>query len=222
MTMTAILVALAALGVDSGYEPAADGKLEYIVQIEPQLVASLVQGQDITSELPRGLDVRHFRVTIGTGKLPRLAVSGRSTRNRFPATSDGSAAAPGVETQDVRVGYNRLGNQDGEYVIEITPTGLGDLNQHDLTGDIPADLAITRMRISTQPGSAPADVPQAGPASENPPAGLAEPDLLATPPATRPTGERGQRSHRAGQRSKSGGARRRRPIRGAAGAAHGA
>ena len=84
MTTIAILVAIVALGVDSGYEPAADGGLEYIVQIEPQLVAPLVKGQDITSELPRGLAVRHFRVTIGTGKLPKQDATSGTTRNRFP------------------------------------------------------------------------------------------------------------------------------------------
>jgi hypothetical protein len=183
MTSMAILVALTALGVESGYEPATDGQLEYIVQIEPQLVAGLAKGKDITSELPRGLAVRHFRVTIGTGKLPKQATDNRSTRNRIPTTGQAPAEAPGVETQDVRVGYQPLPKGDGEYVIEITPTGLGDLDQHDLTGDIPPNLAISRVRISTQPGSAPADdAPPAGVGTGEPTLATGEPTLAAGQP----------------------------------------
>ena len=183
MTSMAILVALTALGVESGYEPATDGQLEYIVQIEPQLVAGLAKGKDITSELPRGLAVRHFRVTIGTGKLPKQAADNRSTRNRFPTSGQAPAEVPGVETQDVRVGYQPLPKGDGEYVIEITPTGLDDLDQHDLTGDIPPNLAISRVRISTQPGSAPADVaPPAAAATGEPTLAMGEPTLAAGQP----------------------------------------
>ena len=109
MNTLAILIALTTLGVESGYEPATDGQLEYIVQIEPQMVPQLAKGQDVTSELPRGLAVRHFRVTIGTGKLPKQALDGRSTRNRLPTDGQGAAAAQsGIETQDVRVGYQPL------------------------------------------------------------------------------------------------------------------
>ena len=191
MSTMALLVALSALGVESGYEPSADGQLEYIVQIDPQLVPQLAKGQDVTSELPRGLVIRHFRVTVGVGKLPRQAIDNRVTRNRPPGAGQGAAPPadePGLDTQDVRVGYQPLAQGDGEFVIEITPTGLGDLDHHDLTGDVPANLAISRVRISTQPGSAPvipvsATVPASGvPTPAIPAVGSSVPDPPAVPP----------------------------------------
>jgi hypothetical protein len=171
MTMIALLTAWAAIGVSTGYEPAADGQLEYIVQIEPQLLDGLVEGNDITSAIPRGLDVRHFRVTIGSGKLPKIAAAdpaARNTANRLP-TSDGQPLAPpGDEATEVRSGYQPLAGGSGEYVVEITPTGLNDLHSHDLTGDLPAGMPVTRLRVSTQQGSAPAATapPASAPASD--------------------------------------------------------
>ncbi len=87
-----------------------------------------------------------------------------------------------------RVFYPPLAMGDGEYVIEITPTGLGDLDQHDLTGDIPPNLAISRVRISTQPGSAPDDTAQTATSAPSGPAIPAGPHLAATdqPPPSQP------------------------------------
>ena len=74
--MTPLVFWLAlACGVDAGYEPAPDGHLEYIIQIEPELVGKLASGHDMISEVPRGLDIRHYRVTIGTALLPKNAAA---------------------------------------------------------------------------------------------------------------------------------------------------
>ncbi len=156
MHTLALVIALSALGVESGYEPSADGQLEYIVQIDPKQVPQLAKGQDVTSELPRGLVIRHYRVTVGIGRLPRVGLEDRQTRNRMPqggpAVMGGDIQPVGLETEEVHTGFQPLAQGGGEFVVEITPTGLGDLDHHDLTGDIPAGLEITRMRISTQPG----------------------------------------------------------------------
>ncbi len=68
-----MLAAAAALGVDVGWRPLDDGGFEYIIQIEPELLDSLRDGQDILSQLPPGLlDVRRYRITVGTGPVPRI------------------------------------------------------------------------------------------------------------------------------------------------------
>jgi hypothetical protein len=81
----ALAMALAAsvLGIDAGWEPLPDGGLEYIVQIEPDALGILANEQDISSDIPPGLDIRRIRVTVGTARLPRHA----------PLDASGTAAA---------------------------------------------------------------------------------------------------------------------------------
>jgi hypothetical protein len=169
--MTPIVFWLAlAWGVDAGYEPAADGHLEYIIQVEPQLVESLATGHDLASEVPRGLDIRHYRLTIDTGALPHNAIRQASQRTAAPGGGSGREAdqfeepgisdeAVGATTPQVHVGYQELSASGGEFIIEIDPSSLGDLNEHDLTGDLPPDLRVTRFVVSTRPGSAPSKLP---------------------------------------------------------------
>lgn len=71
MSSIVILAAVAALGIEVGWEPLAEGGHEYTIQIEPQLIDTLVEGTDIVSEVPAQLHVRRYRVTIGSGKLKR-------------------------------------------------------------------------------------------------------------------------------------------------------
>ena len=71
MTPLLILAAAAAVGVEVGWQPLPEGGHEYTIQIEPQLLNILKSGQDITSEVPPQLEVRRYRVTIGTERLAR-------------------------------------------------------------------------------------------------------------------------------------------------------
>ena len=72
--MTGIFVvcaSVAAVGVDYGWQPVAGGGIEYIIQIEPQMLDSLRAGQDIFSDLPRtASNIRSYRITSGTGQIP--------------------------------------------------------------------------------------------------------------------------------------------------------
>lgn len=72
--MTGIFVvcaSVAAVGVDYGWQPVAGGGIEYIIQIEPQMLDSLRAGQDIFSDLPRtASNIRSYRITAGTGPIP--------------------------------------------------------------------------------------------------------------------------------------------------------
>ncbi len=67
-----LLLAAASFGVDFGWQPIAGGGVEYIIQIEPELLESLASGRaDIVSEIPPFLrGVRSYRITVGTGPLP--------------------------------------------------------------------------------------------------------------------------------------------------------
>ncbi len=67
-----VLLATAALGVEVGWEPLPGGGHEYTIQIEPQLLGMLERGtEEIFSEVPPELDVRRYRIKVGTGQLPR-------------------------------------------------------------------------------------------------------------------------------------------------------
>lgn len=74
--MAAELVCLAALvcGVDFGWQPAPKGGVEYLIQIEPEAVQSLLKGEAFGSDLPpeiQGKDVRSFRITVRNEALPQ-------------------------------------------------------------------------------------------------------------------------------------------------------
>ncbi len=71
----AILLAAAALGIDFGWQPSDGGGLEYLIQIEPELLNALRAGEAIRSDLPPALrDVRSYRITVGRGELPQSAL----------------------------------------------------------------------------------------------------------------------------------------------------
>jgi len=65
------LLAVAAFGIDVGWEPLETGGVVYIIQIEPDQLDRLKSYDDLLSDMPKDLDVRQVKVTIGTGKLPR-------------------------------------------------------------------------------------------------------------------------------------------------------
>lgn len=70
----ALLLAAASVGVDYGWQPGADGAMEYIIQLEPELISALQKGEAIISEIhPDARGVRRFRIQIGTDPLPRSA-----------------------------------------------------------------------------------------------------------------------------------------------------
>lgn len=66
-----VLLGMAALGIDYGWQPVAGGGIEYIIQIEPHTLDSLRDGADIVSDLPPHLrGIRRYRITVGTDPLP--------------------------------------------------------------------------------------------------------------------------------------------------------
>ena len=97
MNGLAMMMTMAVLGVDYGWQPGTDGQLEYIIQIEPAVLDSLRQGEKIVSEIhPDARGARRFVIQVGTGKLPRQGLALQappSTRLGSPQAQPGSPAA---------------------------------------------------------------------------------------------------------------------------------
>ena len=65
-------VATVALGVEVGWKRLPDGGLEYIIQFEPEMLEALKAGEDFMSDIPPSVrGVRSYRITVGTGEVPR-------------------------------------------------------------------------------------------------------------------------------------------------------
>lgn len=76
MSAVLVLVCSAALGIEVGWRPLPDGGLEYLVQIEPELLETLREGQVLQSDVPPQLrDIRRWRISVGRGRLPRQEIA---------------------------------------------------------------------------------------------------------------------------------------------------
>lgn len=93
---TILCVAVATLGVDTGWEPNGDGGLEYIVQLDPVQLESLKNGIPYRSDLPKDLrGVQTIRFQFGTKKPPRLPLPlGKSVSTGTPSFTNASKATP--------------------------------------------------------------------------------------------------------------------------------
>ncbi|MDA7977820.1 MAG: hypothetical protein MPJ50_03500 [Pirellulales bacterium] len=94
--MNAIILLLAAstAGVDVGWQPLAGGGFEYIIQIEPEALESLKAGNDIISEIPPELvGVKRYRITVGTGPVPRIGTPPEIASGQFQPSAAGRVEA---------------------------------------------------------------------------------------------------------------------------------
>ncbi len=67
-----VLLVTSAIGVDFGWQPIEGGNLEYIVQVEPELLEIIKSGEPIINEIPDNVrGARRLRIIVGTGTLPR-------------------------------------------------------------------------------------------------------------------------------------------------------
>lgn len=72
MNTLTLIVAAAALGVDIGYETTQDGAVESIVQINPQTLEVLREGDEFVIDLPPEFGLlKRYRIRIGNGPLKR-------------------------------------------------------------------------------------------------------------------------------------------------------
>ena len=115
----ALLLATAVLGVDYGWQPASDGRLEYIIQIEPITLIALREGQEVVSQIdPFARDVRRFRIRVGTDVVPRVGVPVQTAAPAFSAAA--SAPPPGVT-----FGWQPVNEQQVELIVQLSPERLG-------------------------------------------------------------------------------------------------
>jgi hypothetical protein len=132
-----VLVTAATLGVEVGWEPLPDGGHEYTIQLEPQLLHVLQQGQDLVSDVPPQLHIRRYRVTVGSGKLAQIAgepaqphVTETPQEHHEPNTEAQSSFPPVVELPDAPLATNR----------EEKTAGESSAHHSHATSDMPATL----------------------------------------------------------------------------------
>lgn len=71
-----ICLAVAALGIDVGWQRLPEGGVQYLIQIAPETLESLKAGQAIESDIPPTVkDIRGYRITVGNKQLPREVVT---------------------------------------------------------------------------------------------------------------------------------------------------
>ncbi|MCU0875109.1 MAG: hypothetical protein MUE50_22480 [Pirellulaceae bacterium] len=138
----ALLLATAVLGVDYGWQPASDGRLEYIIQLEPVTLIALREGQEVVSQIdPFVRDVRRFRIRVGTDVVPRLGTP--VPESTSPPTAAASAPPPGVT-----YGWQPVNAQQVELIVQIAPDRLVALQNEAIVGEIPPELrSVARVRI---------------------------------------------------------------------------
>jgi hypothetical protein len=145
MNGVALVVALTAVGVDYNVQTAEDGKREYVVQMEPELLKSLADGQQIHSAVPPdagniervlirvGMTApRHSQVNI-TAYSRLLVEAGRIASTDGRGGADPAAtifwAAKDKPRLDYNVQYGWQPDTQGvlSYFVQISPVLLGQL-----------------------------------------------------------------------------------------------
>ena len=111
------LVLISAIGVDYGWKQTEDGKLEYIIQIKPEQLQSLAEGDDIASFIhPDAKRVTCFRVRVGDGDVPRetiLTPSGPIEASPTSGIDDGYGShRPALRNQPR---YSAVSDQQGQF-----------------------------------------------------------------------------------------------------------
>lgn len=177
MGASVFLMAVALVGVDVGWQRLPDGGLEYIIQVEPQMLQSLRPGEDIArSFVPKHLQgVRAYRITVGTGPVPR---------DEIPAEPVTPAAEPPVAAAAPTPGPTRsvfdpfpIPPRDAE---EKPPRASEPMTPAPLPGEPLSREPFPRGPLAPGPTEPPAaiETPTAEPAEETSPSEVSPPALL--------------------------------------------
>ncbi len=148
-----VCLAAALLGVDARWPRLPDGSLQYIIQIEPQVLERLESGaiETVGSHVPPYLDnVRAYQIVIGTQKLA----------NSARAANVQSSILTGVDTAWVPLPAGGV-----ECRVWIHPDVLDELQKPGrvIEGKIPADvkrLSLFTISVGTKPPGPPITPPQ--------------------------------------------------------------
>jgi hypothetical protein len=158
MSPLLILAAAAAVGVEVGWQPLPEGGHEYTIQIEPQLL-NILKRQDITSDVPPQLQVRRYRVTLGTEKLAR---DDGPPLPAHPHVNDEPSTAVADSPTDTAPG-NATPPDVGESPrhVPAEPTVAAEPSTHDNHHPTTVETAQTTddhgSRHAVPPGQLPAD-----------------------------------------------------------------
>lgn len=103
--MPLLLLAAAAVGVDTGWTKLDTGGYEYIIQISPEQLESLRAGGEIGSDLPAGTGaIRSYKVVVGRGPLAHQGepLPADAQVSFKPVVETPAANGEKVETQKVQ------------------------------------------------------------------------------------------------------------------------
>jgi len=129
--MSGTLVGLVAviLGIDAGWQPTPNGGLEYIIQIEPEMLDRLRAGQEIQSDIPPELrSVESYRIIVGKNKLPRKGLPSKSATAPKPTAEENPAPVkkppPEQETKAVPKPTADQTRMPGQEPARLVPENL--------------------------------------------------------------------------------------------------
>ncbi len=179
MTGLAILVALAASGVDFGWQPTLTG-LEFILQMEPAVAQSLLSGESpegvysVTPSELRGARLNRLRVIVGEARLPQA----------FQRTAANQRVTPRgvreIDAASVGVGWRPSSNNSYELIVQLSRSQMQELatGAMEVVVDFPPEVQAEgvhsfRIVVGAQP---PRRVSFSPPASQS-----------ASPPALPPS-----------------------------------
>lgn len=156
MNGIAILIALSTLGVDYSWRTSADGAVEYVLQVEPVFVQSLIDGEEIHSDVPAEVGIANrILLRIGTKEVAKSAANAQlaSSMLRGPSRLGSDyptllwrAGKPPEETASVTFGWQPGADGDLLYYVQIDPTLLRTLAEGD---EIQAIVRPDAGRVAT-------------------------------------------------------------------------
>ncbi|MCE9526693.1 MAG: hypothetical protein K8R36_11645 [Planctomycetales bacterium] len=145
MNGLAVMLCVAALGVQQSWRTTPEGQLEYVLQVEPTFLASLEQGESITSTLPTTAKEVHrlcLRFSAGDLKkapqrnpdLPPLEsheLRAAKTEPDIPVAIVYDAQGRSEETTDITHGWQATKDGRVQYLVQLSPDLLGKLRDGD-------------------------------------------------------------------------------------------
>ena len=145
MNGLAVLLCVAVLGVQQSWRTTQEGQLEYVLQVEPRFLASLEQGENVTSNLPAtAKEVHRLCLRISAGDLAKVpqrrpdltpldSQELRATKGEpdIPVALVVDARGHVEQTTDISHGW--VATKDGrvQYLVQLTPDLLGKLREGD-------------------------------------------------------------------------------------------
>jgi hypothetical protein len=145
MNGLAVMLCMGLLGVQQTWRTTQEGQLEYVLQVEPTFLASLEQGESITSNLPAtAKEVHRLCLRFSAAdlrkapqrnlELPPLATAAERAKKSeldIPAALVVDAQGNSEETTDVSHGWQATNDGRVKYLVQLSPDLLGKLREGD-------------------------------------------------------------------------------------------